>query len=311
MNYLLRKLQLIALIQLQLRRFKCAPGLYDPTGSKQGIRSVGLDLCGPSYAHLGDQLFFQPLVRYLEGCGLQVGVAPTKPMREYFAAQGHQLIEPAQLADYDLVITPVWALLDQPLERRFSRCLYVDATDTAIDIPLCGHLVREIGARLGLPPSGMDDIPAAWADAPSLLALEPDVSYALFNNYVDSGRFRINRHSHALLREKIAELKGQGVRIIHAGSAADKDGDSADYPEVDLDLRGKTSIADAFRLAAHPQVAHVVAFDTFIMHLGLINKKLCYVHVRRSSPKRAAYLRACVIPPFDAPAVRSAICFLP
>lgn len=309
MNYLLCKLQLILLIQLQLRQFKRAPGLYDPNPGRP-VRTVGFDLCGPSYAHLGDQLFYQPLIRYLESCGLQVGVAPTKPMREYFAAQGHRLIEPEQLADCDLVIAPVWALLDQPEERRFTHCLYVDATDPAIDIPLCGYLVREVGARLGLPPSLMDDTPAAWADAPSTLALEPGVSYALFNNYVDSGRFRINRRSHTLLRGMLAELKAQGVRIIHAGSADDKRKDTADYTEVDLDLRGKTSIADAFRLAAHPQVEHVVAFDTFIMHLGLINKKLCYVHVRRSSAKRAAYLRRCVIPPFDAPAVRSAIQFL-
>jgi hypothetical protein len=310
MNYLLHKLQLIALIQLQLRRFKCAPGLYDLTGGRQGVRSVGLDLCGPSYAHLGDQLFFQPLLRYLENCGLQVGVAPTKPMREYFAVQGHQLIEPEQLADCDLVITPVWALLDQPTERRFSRCLYVDATDTTIDIPLCGHLVREIGVRLGLPPSGMDDTPAVWADAPSSLALEPGVSYALFNNYVDSGHFRKSRHGLDLMRVQLARLKAEGQRIIHVGSARDRHKDSEHYSGVDWDLRGKTSVADLFYLAAHPQVGDIVAYDNFIMHLGLLHGKRCHIRIRSHTARMAAYLCHCVNPPFDDPAIRNGINYL-
>lgn len=90
----------------------------------------------------------------------------------------------------------------------------------------------------------------------------------LFNNNVDSGRFRLAFVDKLLLEEKCFDLKKRGCEIWHVGSREDIKYKKIHYPFVDRDLRGTTEFADIIRFFRDGLVHEVVSFDNVFLHLA-------------------------------------------
>lgn len=90
----------------------------------------------------------------------------------------------------------------------------------------------------------------------------------LFNNYVDSGKFRLGFTNASKLSERAEELASQGFEIWHVGSSNDKIGDKSDYNFVSLDMRGKTSLKGLIEYFSTDRISSVVSYDNFFLHLA-------------------------------------------
>ncbi len=310
MSYLFNKLLMHCRMRFTLPQYRLATGIYGTLPPRWN--SIGLDLANPDYIHLGDQLFYEPMARTLLASGKRVYLAPIPAMRSYFAGLGYPLCESSAAQSCDVVVTPIWALPEQRPEERYRNRLYVHAADCRIDTPIAQHLAQTLAHLLGLsiPSDGFE--PHYWPDPTSPITLDDDRPHVLFNNYVDSSRLRIGQAEQQALLDELARLKSErDICVLHLGSSRDKASDPRDYHGlVDRDLRGQTTIEMLFQLARHPAVRAVVAFDNFIMHLGLLARKPCHIRLRRHQAAMRCYLQRFVNPPFPSEEVRTLLRYL-
>ena len=283
----LQKLSKIVFLKPALRKTMVAPGLYFLGNGGRKFDRILLDLSNPSYSHLGDQLFYQPLIHHLLACGMNITVAPTPAMQDYFRAFYDSAVGAPDDGEFDartLVILPIWAY-ESRQQYGNASLLLVDLTDSAINSPLSAWLVSQISHLLDITANDHPDIAhiiqakLSGHDIPPLLPAEGNV--ALFNNYIDSGKFRINPNHQKALSSCARRLKQEnGLTIVHVGSLKDKSGDPKKYDFIDLDARGKLTPLQLTAYFHQPAVKCAITFDNFIMHASLLANKPCHVRFR-------------------------------
>jgi len=225
-----------------------------------------------STTHLGDRLFFLPLLMALakshRGLCLSNQDRWTNPL--IVNLLGGAPLPVGQADANDLVVFPKPSYVN--FRGRYQDAVLVDFTDPAATQKISQQLVDSMGSVCKF------DLPTASALASSSVGysdqlLANDAQYFLFSNYINSGRFRKYFVDESRLLNECRRLKQNGVKIVHVGSAEDLAADDAEYPFVDIDLRGKIDIARLVNLVGCPQVVGAVTYDNFLMHLmGLHHK---------------------------------------
>jgi hypothetical protein len=250
--------------------------------------------------HLGDHIFFEPLLRELVKSGFNVEIQPVKLMEFYFLNLGYQIGD-IKTKKYDLIISRIEFY--PSLKNTNFPIIYVEIANYKIIQPLCFDIIEKILTILKIKANNIDDVPKlVHSVLPETLE---DISnskdkYILFNNYIDSGSFRITKKHYSLLSEYAQDLKDKtGYKIIHTGSIKDKQKDKKIYSFVDIDLRGYSNIEDLFNLVQLNNVIYNVSFDAFQMHLFFMANKKSYVLFRGRFTKRYTNLFVnCFNPPF-------------
>ncbi len=300
LQYFLKKIQLFLLEKINLNQYKVNKNIYFK-GERREIKNILIYLNNNLLAHLGDQLFFEPLLRSLKNKGIKVSISPTETMKKYFEILKYQIIEKPILQDYDLIITrsDFFYLLKE--ERNI---LFIKTTNLSQRV--CNMIVDEVFKFLNL------DINSEINYIPQNLNLEnyenylikkeinDNFKYIIFSNYIDSGYMFNNRKKICNL-EKFCKTKAKErkYKIIHIGSNNDKKRDKRKYDFIDVDLRGKTDIIDLFYLISLFQVKEYVGMDGFIMHLFFINFKKTNICIRNKlTQKREEEIIKYVNPPF-------------
>lgn len=238
------------------------------------LRHIRFDFDHPT-THLGDRLFFFPLVSQLHAKGFSLSLNPADKITQsiFYGLYGVDPFIDAGDQNVDLVIIPKPSYLNK---RGIHRSLLVvDFTDSKITASITESLVRSFGELFGqslTSPSLSIGSSVIDASPPTILAEDQD--YYLFSNYIHSGFFRKWFLDENRLYLKCMDIKNQGYKIIHVGSEQDKLADKKAHPYIDLDLRGKLSLVQLISLVASPQVKGSITYDNFLMHLtGLFNKK--------------------------------------
>lgn len=261
-------------------------------------RSVLFHFPDPARMHLGDHLFWEPAIRHLRGLGVDLAVSPIPALRGYFEALGHPLASKDDLGRFEVIATRYEFLFDPLLRQR--PVLFFKQKQAPPGYPYCQRLTEQLCRILGLDPPGQVPPPAPWPGLPPFPGLAPEGRYLLFNNAVDSGRFRLFTVDRRRLLAACGELaRRENLTVLHVGSAADAEGDRTDYHFPRIDLRGLTSVAELCALAADPRVEQTLSFDTFPAHLAMLLGKPATILQRRSWP-RSEFLsvRTCFLPPF-------------
>lgn len=254
------------------------------------------------YMHLGDHLFFEPLARLLKENELRVTVSPAEPMKFYFESLGFD-IQTDSSGNFDLIISKPEFIND--LSRK-KNILIIDTAYAGINKPLIEDLSLKLKNFLGLkkgacPKPQYLPLDGFKEDILEKLSLERNKKYIIFNNYLYSGNYRVFRNKFQRLEMFIQNfLKTHSdYEVVQTGSRKDKDNDRQDYSFVHIDLRGKTSVEDLFRLCAHPSARVYIGFDGFIMHLFFLQHKKAFVMSRgRWSSKARHFLENYIDPPF-------------
>jgi hypothetical protein len=220
-------------------------------------------------------------------------------MRDYFRDAGYEVVTPAAVLQQELRVSSVWMYDTIPETERRTRFLYVNMIDHHIQRPVAEHMADEVMRAAHLDPGPVPVDGRAHVVAPGSTALDDtEGRWLLFNDTVDSGWFRVTGWDRARLAGVAAAERRAGFRIARVGTEAERVARPAPLGFEDLDLRGRTSVVELFRLLASPRVAGTISFDHVVAHMGMTCGKPAIVKVRRCSRRHGDFMKRYLIPPF-------------
>jgi|SRR3989339_87291 len=276
MNYILEKL-------INLGRKKFLPHvssavISNTKSSLQNYDEICFYFDDPSLMHLGDHLYFIPLIKKLSKVNIKISIAPTQMMQ--FAFTAFPIFDPAKKIKRLIVSRVELYPIIQKIFGRIDYFLY-DTMSPAIDSPISNYILKTFCEYYSL--SSIDQTIYAKDYLNFEISLKPEFDYLknknliFLNNYVDSGKFRVSKKRTKILLDHLKIIKKNNF-VIHLGSEKDKQKDTRDYTSIiDLDLRGKTSIQDLFSLLSLDSIYAVYCHDTFIMHVANLFNHPIYV----------------------------------
>lgn len=297
--YTLKKIGAFFLEKQKLEKYKITNNLYFKGNLKnKKIKKILIYLNDSYYAHLGDQLFFEPLLNTLKN-SYDVVISPTRAMEEYFKNLNYNVKREIDFKNYDLIITRTDFY---PLIKNIENVIFLKTRD--LNKKICKLLTDEVLEFLNceIEDENIKDKPSILKDDINKnLTLDENSKYIIFSNYIDSGSiFTFNKFYEEVEQFCEKRAKKLGYKVIHVGSKKDKENDNNIYSFIDLDLRGKTSVTDLFKIINKKNIIEYVGFDGFIMHLFFIYEKKVFVKVRNKlTKKRMEDIVKYVNPPFE------------
>lgn len=299
LTYTLKKINAFLLEKRELKKYKITNNLYFKGRlDNKKIKKVLIYLNDSYYAHLGDQLFFEPLLKTLKN-SYDVVISPTRPMEEYFKNLNYNVKREIDFKNYDLIITRTDFY---PLLKNIENTIFLKTRD--LNKKICKLFIDEVLNFLNckIDCVNIKNKPSILKEEENnKLILEEGFKYIIFSNYIDSGSIFTFNKSYKELEKFCKKRANQlGYKVIHVGSKKDKENDRNIYPFVDLDLRGETSVLDLFKIINKKNIVEYIGFDGFIMHLFFIYEKKVFVKVRNKlTKKRMEDIIKYVNPPFE------------
>lgn len=219
--------------------------------------------------HLGDRLFFLPLLYHLNAQGYQIYLSKNDRISKNFlnkvCIQKIHFLEMDSIGYSEvIVVVPNPSVSD--IYKKYRNSFYIDFNDNFCNKKIAEQLLESISTILKIQTQLVKLTTNFEKKSNWLSGTKPQ--YYLFNNYLDSGRFRKLFLNEKLLLNKANQLRSQGYYIIHIGSLQDKNNDCNKYVFVNLDLRGITDPSDLPGLISDPRVIGVISYDNVLMHLA-------------------------------------------
>ena len=297
--YLLEKLFMYARNLTFMPRHERAGGVFDFARLSSPPASVGFDFSNARHVHLGDQLFYEPVIRAFRDRGVSVVVAPIPAARDYFREAGYDVVPPAEVLRQELRISSIWMYGYMPRDERRERFLYLNAIHHDITGPVAEFLAEHALRAACLDPAlrPIDGRPYLVQPGPTPLDDEPG-QWMVFNDTVSSGWFRVAPGDRRAVARAAEEMRREGFRIVRVGTEAERRARPALVGVEDLDLRGRTSVMELFRLLRSPKVAGTVSFDHVVAHMGMACGKPAIIRMRRMSRSHSEFMKRFLIPPF-------------
>lgn len=261
------------------------------------VKTILFAFNDPEYMHLGDHLFFIPVIQAFIANGYSVEIAVTPPMVELFRKLGLPVVkESRDCGVYDLIISRFELI---PTYQH-SKSLLVHVSQ-GLTKPICSQLLEDFANYFNL------TLSSQAADYANILFNSGYLSHSVeqrfslplnrklvfFSLYCDASAYLLTRAKKDKLLKLASEYAANKDNlIVLVGSERDRQHDSQHYPFEYLDLRGKTSILDIFMLVRHPGTILYIGFDAFVMHVFSLLKKPSLVLFRgRISKKQDQMLR--------------------
>jgi len=244
----------------------------------------------PQYIHFGDTLWFEPIVRLFNQHYDNVYVYPLAGMVDYFRGLGYKVLTNAdEITKTDIFVSR----LDMAYVLRRHKKLLIDFSYTKLTAKLIPQLLTGLAEFLHLEnakviskPARIDISSQQQQQLITKFNLNAKQQYILFNNYMDSYDLQLPPEDFAVVHKKLDSYirnfcaQYSELKVIYIGSSKDLLHNNEIPDFIDVDLRGKTTIADLFILASLPTVKYYVGYDTFIMHLFNIYDKDSYIRLR-------------------------------
>ncbi|WVH09094.1 MAG: hypothetical protein EoVTN8_416 [Fluviibacter phosphoraccumulans EoVTN8] len=234
-----------------------------------------------STTHLGDRLFFLPLLKALD----------QKKISIYLNSKDSTSIQLLNIShvNFNLIDnvldSQICVVFPKPsftsLSKNYRSAIIVDFTDFNSVTKISEQLILSFSKyfQLSLKNRIYSMSNRSLFDSDYFIN-EGSLGCYLFSNYIDSGRFRKFFVDENKLSARAIDLKKQGYRIIHVGSKQDRISDDNHYPFVDVDLRGETSVAALIQIVNSENVVGAITYDNFLMHLVGIHRKVAHVLFR-------------------------------
>jgi len=246
-------------------------------------------LCDKEVVHLGDTLWFEPIIRLLSKY-YDIAICPMPLMRFYFIKLGYKVIAVNEIGDDSMLVT--FRELMYKL-RGYRNVLYLnfDYNLLAKNEKLIDSMVKSVAKFFKLQCKDFDMKYQKLIygdneinDALLKFNLNANSKYIIFSNYIDSwGRsttLEMLRSYQLKLMDYAREFerKNPDIQFLYVGSKYDlSSNQTMENTDTFIDLRGKTEVPDLFLLGAMPQIVGYIGFDTFWLHLFNMYDKPGYI----------------------------------
>lgn len=283
----LKKLALILVSNIRYRKRFLIPNLYLFNLNPENLANVGsilFELNDPEFMHLGDHLFFIPLVKALTKNGYRVEVHVSPLMYDVFKKLDLPVTsQPSSYSSYDLVISR-FELVSQ-LSKHKSLLVNVSKNLT---MPICSQLLDTFSKYFKREFS--EAIDTTLFKNPLILEkfnIPEGTKLVLLSLYCDSSSYLItSKKREQLLNIVSSYAQDPHYDVVLVGTEKDRKNHKLSPAFRFHDLRGRTSIIDLFELVNHPRTMLYVGFDSFVMHLFSLAGKNSIVKFRGRISKR-------------------------
>ena len=240
------------------------------------VKKILFFFADEEYMHLGDHLFFIPLIQVFMTAGFVVEVAPTRVMQPLLQNLGFTIFNIRQsLSDYDLIISRIEMIDLFPTHRA----LLVNVSKN-LSMPICDQLLNDFGKFFYLPEyKKIDYMMFYFGDILDKLKLPKNKKIVLFSLFCDASAFMVNKTKvNYLLRFAREYAEKNDCILVLVGTTQDKIAQPIDCEYIDL--RGKTTVLDIFSLVGSNNVICYIGFDAFVMHVFSLFCKSSFVVFR-------------------------------
>jgi len=298
-RYLLLKAIQLLREHTVLRSKRAFPGVYDFRQTTASPHSLGFDFSDSRFVHVGDQLFFEPILRQLRVHGFTVKVIPTVAMREYFVDAGYSVVSVPEMLAQDLRVAPIWMYDSIDRQERTRRFVYINSADHGMILPVTNHLTKYLMRLLNVEfDERAADCRPHKITGESALINGITGPILIYNDSVDSGGFRLSKMHYGKLLEIAEGKQREGYTLVRVGTNPERAQNPKGLPFPHIDLRGETSVLDLFRLLGSANTVGSISFDTVIAHLALLYEKPAWICMRIFSKSHAEHVRRFVWPSY-------------
>jgi hypothetical protein len=229
--------------------------------------------------HLGDHIFFLPVVKVFTDSGYDVSICTTKPMHELFSRLNLPVIESGRcnLDNYELIISRFELI--RHLSKYPALLIHVSKN---LSLPISQQMLAELGKYFNLVNyKKIDFYQVVEKNILAKLQLPENKKLVLFNLYCDASSYLLTKQKYQLLLDFVSKYSvDNSYLVVLVGSLQDKNNDTRVYKFNHIDLRGKTSVIDIFSLVANNNSFCYVGFDSFVMHVFSVYEKPSFVLFR-------------------------------
>ncbi len=291
------KICLIFKKKFMLKSFKKDNGIFFLKRIKN-IKNIVFDLSSEKYTHIGDSLFYEPIIKQICNNGFNVEVKVQNHLKNYFQAAGHRILTNRDLNYYDLIIAPFW-LFNNYNSNLKKKTIFLDPSNYAIDEPVTNYFLKKICLYLNIHISVKSLRPTLMETSTQIFKFDKNKKYIIFNDSIDSGFLGVSQRMKKKLIKKLKSYLKKDVVVLRIGSLSDK----KQFPsrlEIDhYDLRGITSVTDMFQLIGNPNVIGTISFDTAIAHISIMYKKKTVIMLRRFSTRHKLHIKKTIMPSYN------------
>lgn len=301
--YLFLKLRLILFANFTLKKYKVGKNSFFIGKKQKKYKTVLIYLDNRYLAHMGDQIFFEPLMQILKEKEINFEICITEPLKEYFKSLNYKVIQKPNWNNYDLVISRS----DFYYELRDKKNIFLIKT-LNLEERICKTISKEVINFLKLDVKNVDKSISKIKITNIIkneyikeIINDKDNEYIIFSNYIDSGSMFSNKKKLERLENFCREYqKIKKIKVLHVGTKKDKINDPKTYDYVDIDLRGKTTVAELMWLISNNNVKTYIGMDNFVMHIFYIYFKDVNVCIRsKGSKARKEQILNYINPPFE------------
>lgn len=263
------------------------PNLYLFNQNRHGLakaKTVLFYFDSTEYMHLGDHLFFMPLVKVFIDSGYDVEVRTTIVMYDIFKALNLNVVEfNKPFEEYDIIISR-FELINR-LKKYRSLLVHVSKNITK---PISEHIIYECSKYFNLKNYTKPNLSVFYnRDIFSKFNLPVNKKLVFFSLYCDASSYLLTEAKKSWLLHFIEQYTNDPeYLVVLIGSKFDKLSDKRNYNFKHIDLRGLTSVMDIFSIVGADNTLYYIGFDAFLMHVFSLFEKHSFVVFRGRITKK-------------------------
>jgi len=234
-----------------------------------------------SYIHLGDQLFWGPIIIALHQANYPIEVLLPGDMNKFWECNGIKKSHPKTLENPNAIYL-TYSPMTFSRRLRGKNIIAVDLTNPHISNRISVYLCNEICRLLNVKNFSVPELKLPQDINKQLEKQITSIGNEvwLMNDLLVSGVFRLTANKRKRIWIKANEIAQTGGKIIYIKGENEVTLSYLMPNIISLDLRGKTTPDDIMGILQLPNVKGTISFDNFLMHSSLLCGKKAYVMFR-------------------------------
>ena len=236
------------------------------------------DFSDKNNMHLGDSLFFIPLIKLFIKNNYRFKIIAYNNIKELYHCYGI----PSDYFDIPHLFKPNILVSNwgsrKPSKNKYSLEIYINATDSKISLNI-GSFIVGIFADIFQDPSLF--LPVNYIIKPNKSNLSSDImyNYVIVSDEVSSGKFRVTNSMKFKLYNYADKLRANsGARLVHTGL---KVADFSFNKFIDFELGSNLSVIDLVNLINSDRCIGVISFDTLTAHVACLASVPSYILLKK------------------------------